>query len=83
MGAIDDEKHLVFECPAFEFIRNARRKLFSAAVGLSMKAFFDQQDQGAVFGFVIDCLREVEQLADVDRSLDVVLDVSEPLDTYD
>ena len=35
------------------------------------------------FGFVIDCLREVEQLADVDRSLDVVLDVSEPLDTFD
>ena len=83
MGAIDDEKHLVFECPAFQYIRNARRKLLSAAVGLDMKAFFGQQDQGAVFGFVIDCLREVEQLADVDRSLDVVLDVSEPLDTFD
>ena len=79
----DDERHLVFECPAFEFLRAARRHLFSAWVGLDMKRFMGQHDQQGVFWHVLNCLREAEQLADVDRSLDVDLGIDVQLDTYD
>ena len=75
MRAIDDERHLVFECPAFEFIRAARRQLFSMRVGLDMRLFMQQRDQKGVLCYVLDCLREIEQLADVDRSSDVELDL--------
>lgn len=36
-----------------------------------------------LFGFVLDCLREVDNLAGVDRSQDVVLGVNERPDMYD
>ena len=82
MHVIDDERHLVFECPAFEHIRAAKRGLFTAEVGLDMKCFMSQRDQKGVFWFILHCLREVEQLADVDRSLDVDLGLSEERDSY-
>ena len=39
MNVVDDEKHLVFECPAFLHLRAARHELFSAAIGDDVKAF--------------------------------------------
>ena len=59
MRAIDDERHLMFECPAFEFIRAARRHLFSMHVGLDMRLFMQQRDQKGVLCYVLDCLREL------------------------
>ena len=83
MHVIDDERHLVFECPAFEHIRAARRELFTAEVGLDMKCFMAQRDQKGVFWHILNCLREVEDLADVDRSLDVDLGLAVVHDTYE
>ena len=53
---LDDERHLVFECTAFEHLRAARRHLFTAAIGEDMRAFFGQRDESGVMGFVLDCL---------------------------
>ena len=39
MHALDDERHLVFECPALEHVRAARKQLFSVRVGEKMQAF--------------------------------------------
>ena len=36
---LDDERHLEFECTAFEHLRAARRHLFAAAIGEDMRAF--------------------------------------------
>ena len=83
MRVVDDERHLVFECPAFESIRAARQNLFSAQVGLDMGRFMRQRDQQGVFWCVLNCLREVKDLADVDRSLDVDLGLPVEFDTYD
>ena len=83
MRVIDDERHLVFECPAFESIRVAKRNLFTAQVGLDMHRFMQQRDQEGVFWYVLSCLRAMEDLADVDRSLDVDIVPPEQLDTYD
>ena len=54
---LDDERHLVFECTAFEHLRAARRHLFTAAIGENMRAFFGQRDESAVMGYVLDCLK--------------------------
>ena len=83
MGVVDDEYHLVFECPAFDSVRVARPGLFSTAVNLDMRAFMGQGDRHGVFWHILNCLREVEQLEDVDRSHDVALGVVVPVDTYD
>ena len=83
MRVIDDERHLVFECPAFESIRAAKRQLFSAQVGLDMRCFMGQRDQEGVFWYVLDCLREVKDLADVDRSGDVDLGLPVQFDACD
>ena len=85
MHVVDDERHLVFECLAFEGIRAARRHLFSADVGGDMKAFMAQRDQKGVLWFVMACLKvldrpAVQELPDVDP---VDLGVDVPLDTYD
>ena len=61
MHAIDDERHLVFECPAFEEFRVARKQLFNRKVGENMKAFMTQKDQRGVMWFVLDCLRCVSR----------------------
>ena len=84
MHVIDDERHLVFECPAFESIRAARRQLCTAEVGLDMRCFMSdsQRDQKGVFWFILDCLREVEELENLDRSPDVDLGLPVEHDTY-
>ena len=76
MRSIDDERHLVFECPAFEYLRAARRHLFTSRVALDMACFMRQRDH---------CLNHVDAQADVDRSLDVDLPqkMSVEPDSYD
>ena len=56
MHCIDDEKHLVYECPQMQFIRDAWPELFVRRADFSMKAFFNQKDQHGVFRFVLACL---------------------------
>ena len=38
MHALDDERHLVFECPALEHLRAARKQLFNVRVDVNMQA---------------------------------------------
>ena len=57
---LDDERHLVFECTAFEPFRAARRHLFTAAIGEDMRAFFGQRDESGVMGYVLDCLKDCQ-----------------------
>ena len=83
MGEVDDERHLIFECPAFECFRTARRHLFSGHVAYDMAAFMRQQDQRGVFQHVLACLREVQDILDVDHSHDVDIGIHEQRDTYD
>ena len=83
MNVVDDEKHLVFECPAFLHLRAARHELFSAAIGDDVRAFMRQEDQQSVFWHVLNCIRESEDLADVDHSLDVDIGVDVQIDTYE
>ena len=82
MHAPDDERHLVFECPCLEYIRAQWPELFSARVGSNMKAFFNQKDRLAVFGFVLQCLRKVRDFRADNRSADVFL-VPDWFDDYD
>ena len=60
MHELDDERHLVFDCPVFEDLRRSYRQLFYARVGLSMPAFFAQPDQYSVVHFVLDCLHHID-----------------------
>ena len=53
---LDDERHLVFGCTAFEHLRAARRHLFTAAVGEDMRAFFGQRDESGDMGLCLIAL---------------------------
>jgi hypothetical protein len=53
-GAVGDERHMVFECPALQQIRDEFEHLFSS--GVTMRAFMNQTDQRAVISFVVTCL---------------------------
>ena len=64
-GALDDERHLVFECPAFEHLRVANRPLFGQEVGFDMRRFFAHADQRAVVMYILDCLRLIGLYASV------------------
>ena len=91
MRRVDDERHLVFECPAFDEFRYARRQLFAGVAGEDMRAFLSQQDQGAVLWFVVDCLRwegpcESVQEQDCDALGDLEVQLgrqASQADTYD
>ena len=54
-GALGDEKHLVFECPALASLRQRHAGLFTSQTD-TMRSFFAQQDHLGVFHYVIDCL---------------------------
>ena len=82
MHVVDDEQHLVFECPAFSSARAIRPHLFSG-VPHDMNCFLRQQDQQGVFWFILDCLREAKELAGLDRSADVDVGMHVEVDTYD
>ena len=83
MHAVDDEYHMVFDCPAFERLRAARRHLFTSRVAYDMVTFMRQKDQVGVFKHILACLREVAEILDVDHSLDVDVGITEQHDTYD
>ena len=83
MGEVDDEYHMIFDCPAFEGLRAANRHLFSGQIAYDMAAFMRQPDQKAVFQHILACLREVNELNDVDHSQDVDVGIDEQPDTYD
>ena len=42
-GALDDERHLVFECPAFEDLRREHRQLFDSEVAFDTVCVFCTQ----------------------------------------
>ena len=64
-GALDDERHLVFECPAFEQLRADSRHLFGPEVAFDMRRFFAHRDQHIV-RFILACLRMIEAEHDSD-----------------
>ena len=39
MSALDDERHLVFECPSFEDVRREHRQLFGQEFAFDMRRF--------------------------------------------
>ena len=45
MGALNSERHLSFECPAFEDLRVAYRQLFGRVIAFDMRRFFAHKDQ--------------------------------------
>ena len=59
MHALDDERHLVFECPAFEGLRREFRQLFGRQVGYDMRRFFAHKDQSAVVLYILRCLDSI------------------------
>lgn len=59
-GALDDERHMVFECPSFEHLRSQYRQLFGQEVAFDMRLFFAHKDQHAVVRFVLACLETLE-----------------------
>ena len=83
MHAVDDEWHLVFECPAFEHLRSARQHLFVGFDVPNMTAFMRQCDQMGVTCHILACIQKIKALADVDRSFDVDLSLYEEPDSYD
>lgn len=48
MGALDDERHRVFECPSFENLCAEHRHLFGREVAFDMRLFFAHKDQQSV-----------------------------------
>jgi len=50
-AAVGDERHLVFECPAVQHIRDYHSDLFWD--GQSMREFVNQTDQAAVMDFIV------------------------------
>ena len=62
MPALDDERHLVFECPLFEDLRRDNRHLFGREVAFDMRRFFAHKDQHAVVMYILGCLDLIELL---------------------
>ena len=55
MSALDNERHLVFECPNFEELRRQHRQLFGQEVAFDMRRFFAHEDQHAVVMYILGC----------------------------
>lgn len=83
MHAVDDEWHLVYECPALQHLRLARQHLYSDGEADDLSAFMRQGDQAGVFWHILACLREVTELSTIDRTQDVDLGLNAPADMYD
>lgn len=54
MGAMGDQRHVVFECAALQHVRDRFRMLFCG--GQTMRDFMNQKDQRLVMQFVVACL---------------------------
>ena len=59
---IGDERHLVFECPALQFLRDRYSGLFSAAIQ-TMRQFMWQLDIVSVAHFVMDCFDHLDAVS--------------------
>ena len=58
---LDDEKYMVYECTAFNAVRDRYQHLF---LGPSdVQYFFAQQEQMSVMQFVADCFRVRQGIA--------------------
>ena len=58
-GVLGDEKHLVFECPALQDLRDRNKNLFEAPQGDAMILFMWQDDIIGVARFIDACLERV------------------------
>ena len=61
---IGDEKHLVFECPALQDLRDKRPHLFDGAQTDAMVLFMWQDDMIGVVRFIDDCLERILYTSD-------------------
>ena len=59
-GAIGDEKHLIFECPALQHVRSRHPQLF-AVTDQTVQQFMWQRDLLQVIIFVTDCLEFLQE----------------------
>ena len=62
-GVLRDEKHLVFECPALQDLRDRYENLFQAPQGDAMTLFMWQDDIIGVARFIEACLERVSTSA--------------------
>ena len=72
-GVLGDEKHLLFECPAFQDLRDRYENLFQAPQGDAMILFMWQDDITGLARFFDACLERVSTSAGppvVDRASD-------------
>jgi hypothetical protein len=51
---VGDEKHLIFDCPAFNFLREHHARLFEGRQ--TVRGFMNQDSQKGVLHFICDCL---------------------------
>ena len=58
-GGLGDEKHIVFECPALQDLRDKCENLFQAPQGDAMLLFMWQDDIIGVAQFIDACLGRV------------------------
>ena len=61
---IGDEKHLVFECPALQDLRDKRPHLFDGAQTDAMVLFMWQDDMIGVVRFIDECLERILYTSD-------------------
>ena len=54
-GALDDERHLVFECSAFKGLRRTHSQLFGPEVAFDMRQFFAHRDGPTVTSVLLLC----------------------------
>ena len=62
-GVLGDEKHLLFECPALQDLRDRYENLFQAPQGDAMLLFMWQDDIIGVARFIDACLERVSTSA--------------------
>ena len=85
---IEDEKHLIFECEAYESLRRDSRwvSLFSVAPSHDMKAFMSHSDQEKLCAFINNLLHfrsRFIQLGQVAVPLLPVVQASSQMDLFE
>ena len=55
-----DQRHVVFECPKVQFVRDRYPYLFDDNPAQSMLIFMNQEDERSVVKFIIECLNELD-----------------------
>ena len=59
IGALGDERHLIFECTALASLRSRYAGLFTSSID-TMRSFFAQPDRMGVLRYVIDYLEVIQ-----------------------